>query len=166
MIRKLLPLFFILPLFLVNSKCEKEIPLYKDSNLVTLTINGKAWKAETQEFSGPPVITGFFAGNLTIVANNTTSGIDTELNLKLRNISPDTGTYILNNQNPHRAQWKDNSMDDSWHYTDSINTGTMRITSWDTVAKKITGTFEFDAKNLSGHPVTIRDGNLTIWYKD
>ena len=113
-------------------------------------INGSSWSALTRVTTKQ--------GNTFLI--NGTVGSDA-LNITILGIT--TGTYNLTTYMPVQTQFSGNYTN-STSATDSLYTayeGTCTLSSVDTSAKKISGTFSFKAKNLLLNTKNITEGTFT-----
>jgi hypothetical protein len=71
------------------------------------------------------------------------------------------GQYIINNDSSNNAVCNINSKD---FYCDSLHTGVLNLTRFDSLNHIVAGTFYFDAINSSGEVVHVTSGRFDLKY--
>ncbi|MCX6272711.1 MAG: DUF6252 family protein [Bacteroidetes bacterium] len=134
-----------------SAGCKKDSNTNNETASMMCKIDGVAWTSSTR-------LTTMQAGSFLINATNS-HGFET-LNIIVSGITK--GTYTID---PLSAQIQASaSYSNSMLFPDSIYTafsGTVTLTSVDLSNKKISGSFSFDAKNLSMKVKKITEGVFT-----
>ena len=131
----------------------------------------------TRGFAGIPdsdLLTARVLGNNIIITaqNFASSPTETEFVIKLFGVTG-TGTYLLNT-NAHHPGGVTNygyhvkrqlSPIDDW-ITSAAQTGSVTLTRFDTVARVVSGTFEFNAENVMNpaQTISVTEGRFDIKY--
>lgn len=76
-------------------------------------------------------------------------------------------TYILNEKNGRRGDYKNGTLTNDRYFTDATRTGILEISLLDKTSKIIQGTFHFKAFNeFRNDSVNITDGKFRLRYND
>lgn len=168
---------FLLVLFLFTA-CKKEITelppaTQTGANTFGAKVNGEFWIP--QGFGPLPandILEARMAGpDLTINARNfSSSPTETEFLLQVKNING-TGTYLLNTSVGHPSSGSSYAYyvkrrltpQNEW-ITSATHTGAVTITRIDTVARIVSGTFQFNALNMfnAPEPITVTEGRFDL----
>jgi Family of unknown function (DUF6252) len=162
------------------SACNKEVkelpgPTQAGANTFGLKLNGVMWVPKG--FAGIPdndMLTARKLGdNLIITAQNfASSPTETEFVIKLFGVTG-TGTYLLNTNTNHPGGMSNyayhvkrnlNPIDD-W-ITSATQTGSVTLTRYDTTARIVSGTFQFNAENVMNpaQTISVTEGRFDIKY--
>ena len=77
-----------------------------------------------------------------------------------------TGNYLLNEVIGRRGDYKFATTPNDRYFTNTINTGLLKISTIDRTQKIITGTFQYNAYNIiTNKTVKITDGKFRLQYK-
>lgn len=173
-------LFIVLAFALVTISCNKEITelppaTQTGANTFGLKLNGAMWVPKG--FAGIPdsdLLKARLLGDVLIITaqNFSSSPTETEFEIKIYGVSG-TGTYLLNSNTSYpngpgsygyHVKRRINPLDE-W-ITSAAQTGTVIITKLDTVAKIVSGTFEFNAENRlnAAQTIAVTEGRFDIKY--
>jgi hypothetical protein len=148
-------LLLLIPIIIFSFACKKDSKIADIINptaSMKCTINGTPWSAITRVTTKQ--------GN-TFLINGTGSLGNDVLNITVLGTTP--GTYTLSTYSPPQTQFSA-TYTNSTSSTDSLYTayeGTVTLSSVDTTAKKISGTYTFKAKNLLLLNKSITGGTFT-----
>jgi len=165
-------------LFLVSCKKKvKELPpaTQNGANTFGLKVNGEMWTP--QGFAGLPdndLLKARLLGNVLIVTaqNFSASPTETEFELKLFGVTG-PGSYLMNMNTSYpngpasygyHVKRRLTPLDE-W-ITSAAQTGSVTITKLDTTAHIVSGTFQFNAQNLSdaSKTISVTEGGVDIKY--
>jgi hypothetical protein len=163
--------------------CQLPPITQEGKNIFGCLVDGKPWTANTSDafLTAPsfdpiyvmfPIRNGIKFFNLNLNRRNRKEGIDSDISISIEN-AIGVGIYLLNNNDaigyPVRSAYKSIglfSISDSFAYpyeTDSLHTGQVTITKYDTVNKIYSGTFYFTAQNINNDSIVhITDGRFDI----
>ena len=122
------------------------------SGTMTLKHDGSSWSANLA------VVAVNSNGVLTITGSDNSAN---QCNVTLYNI-PGTGTYELGVTitNTNTGRWTQGVAQDDT-YTTMLGQGSGSCTITELTATKVSGTFHFTAKNMSGDEVSVTDGSFS-----
>lgn len=167
-------------LVIALTSCKKEIKelppaTQTGANTFGLKINGEMWVP--QGFAGIPandLLKARKLGNMLIITaqNFASSPTETEFEMKLFSITGE-GTYLLNTNTSYpngptnygyHVKRKLTPLDE-W-ITSAAQTGSVTISKLDTVARIVSGTFQFNAENDmdASRRIAVTEGRFDIKY--
>ena len=134
----------------------------RSSDHFTAVVDGRSFQAtESEAFE-----IDFFGVNLLFIAGCASSATDTTCIEFLLPATAQTGTYELGSCDSCSAQGLYVTKPDAFWFTDSVNVGTLTITSIERPDGKlgsVQGVFSFDAFNDStGTVVQVRSGDFSV----
>jgi hypothetical protein len=103
-------------------------------------------------------------GKFIISAEICTPNRQESIRLWIYNFNKKPGVYQLNDKKPGLGDYYIWNPDNPWNtlYTDSIFTGSLNLTHFDTINWIIAGTFEFTVCSLAGDTFKITDGRFDL----
>lgn len=166
--------------FILLLSCNKEIkelpePTQTGAGTFGLKLNGTLWAP--QGFAGIPdedLLKARLLGDVLIITaqNFASSPTETQFDLHIKGITG-TGTYSLNTNTGYPNDFTTYAYHvkrrltplDEW-ITSAAQTGTIIITRFDTGARIISGTFEFNAENMSdpSRTISVTEGRFDVKY--
>ncbi|HOX78390.1 MAG TPA: DUF6252 family protein [Bacteroidales bacterium] len=146
--------FLIIALSIALVSCDKD----NDGNnngmggTMTLKHDGSNWSASLA------VAAANTNGVLSVTGSDNSAN---QCNVTLYNI-PGPGTYQLGGSmsNPNTGRWTQ-GLGQNDTYSTMVGQGTGTCTITELTASKVSGTFEFTAKNTAGNMVTISEGSFS-----
>ena len=155
---------FVVLILLVISSCEKSNPDVQLPNTVTANVNGSAWekKACWGCIGGGSALEVSYQDSLFILSAEDNSR-KIILSFGIHRVNA-VGVYELTTRDKNYGRLTDGNSVGRDYYTNNQKRGKFTVTQFDLVKKTMSGTFEFEASDLSNPSLTVMvlNGNFNV----